>query len=378
MITRIWVIWLLLVSLSSCVEEFQPKLDDTDPLLVIDGKITNQPGPYTIKLSRSTGLDIQDVEVVSGADVRIQEENSGEVLLEEIAPGSYQTEANALQGQIGKSYKLKINIQGEEYESDYELLKKPTAIAFVEPRFEYQATFAAPEEVPGFQFYITTDQSTFKEDYYLWKLEGTYKYHSSLLIHYVYNGSFQEFENHDTLHTCYKTYDIGGVFTAGTENLNVAQVVDKALYFLPAVDDRLSVRYSLLTTQYSLSKEAYEFWKQVEIQSAGGESLYTTQPYQIRGNVRNVNNADEAVLGYFTVAGVSQNRVFVDKPYEANIFMEDCVPDPMGLMIIYDLPPEYWPIYLPGGEDGLGWVEPECMDCQLLGGYLEKPSFWID
>lgn len=378
MITRIWVILFFAVSLVSCVEEFQPQLEETDPLLVVDGKISNLEGPYTINLARSTGLNIQDIEVVTGAEVYILEENGPTVSLEEIAPGTYVTAKNALQGQVGKSYKLQVNIQGQRYESDYELLKKPTAIASVEPRFEYQATFASPEDVPGIQFYINTEESTFKEDFYLWKLEGTYQYHSSLLIHYVYDGSFHEFQNHDTLNTCYKSYDIGGVFTAGTENLSVAQVVDKPLYFLPAIDSRLSVRYSLLTTQYSLDKEAYEFWKEVEMQSAGGESLYTTQPYQIRGNVKNVNRPDEAVLGYFTVAGVSQNRIFVDKPLEANIVLEDCIPDPLALMLIYDLPPEYWPIYLPGGEDGLGWVEPECMDCQLLGGVLDKPTFWID
>jgi hypothetical protein len=378
MITRIWVILLIVLSLGSCVEEFQPQLEDTDPLLVVDGKLSNLEGPYTISLARSTGLDIQDLEAVTGAEVSILEKNGPTVILEEIEPGTYRTAENVLQGEVGKSYKLQINVGGKHYESDYELLKKPTAIASVEPRFEYQSTFESPEDVPGIQFYIDTEESTFKEDYYLWNLEGTYQYHSSLLIYYVYDGSLREFDNHDTLHTCYQTYDIGGVFTAGTENLNVAQVVDKPLYFLPAVDRRLSVRYSLLTTQYSLSKDAYEFWKQVEIQSAGGESLYTTQPYQIRGNVKNVNDSDEAVLGYFTVAGVSQNRIFVDKPEEVNIEFEKCIPDGLALMLIFDLPAEYWPIYLPGAEDGLGWVEPECMDCQLLGGVLEKPSFWID
>lgn len=374
MITRDVVLLIMLVSLVSCVEEFQPQLDESDQLLVVDGKITNLEGPYTIKLSRSSGLDIHAIEPVAGASVIISEENGPSVSLTEIEPGTYQTEADGLQGEVGKSYKLALNIGGIQYETDYELLKKPTAINSVDARFEYQASYETPEDVPGLQFYVNTDNSTFKEDYFLWTLEGTYKYHASLLIYYVYDGSFREFDNHDTLNTCYRTYDIRGVYTASTSNLSAPQVLDKPLYFLPATDIRLSVRYSLFTSQYSISKDAYQFWHQVELQSNGGESLYTTQPYQIRGNVKNINNPDEPILGYFTVAGVTQNRIFMDQPPEVDIVLEDCVPDPMALIAVFDSKPEDWPIYLPKG----GMVNEECVDCQLLGGKLEKPSFWLD
>jgi len=379
MITRFSVILIVLVSLISCVEEFQPQLNESDELLVVDGKITNLEGPYTIKLSRSSGLDIHAIEPVAGASVVIIEENGPAVSLTEIEPGTYQTKVDGLQGKVGKSYKLALNIEGIQYETDYELLKKPTEINSVDARFEYQASFNSPEDVPGIQFYVNTDNSTFEEDYFLWTLEGTYKYNASLMIYYVYDGSLREFDNHDTLNTCYISYDIGGIYTARTANLSVPQVLDKPLYFLPATDIRLSVRYSLFTTQYSISEEAYQFWRQVELQSGGGESLYTSQPYQIRGNVKNISDPDEAILGYFTVAGVSQNRIFMDQPAEVNILLEDCVPDPMALIEIFDSKPEDWPIYLPGGEGvSLGLVNPDCVDCQKSGGTIKKPSFWVD
>jgi hypothetical protein len=233
MITRFSVILIVLVSLISCVEEFQPQLNESDELLVVDGKITNLEGPYTIKLSRSSGLDIHAIEPVAGASVVIIEENGPAVSLTEIEPGTYQTKVDGLQGKVGKSYKLALNIEGIQYETDYELLKKPTEINSVDARFEYQASFNSPEDVPGIQFYVNTDNSTFEEDYFLWTLEGTYKYNASLMIYYVYDGSLREFDNHDTLNTCYISYDIGGIYTARTANLSVPQVLDKPLYFLP-------------------------------------------------------------------------------------------------------------------------------------------------
>ena len=88
MITRFSVILIVLVSLISCVEEFQPQLNESDELLVVDGKITNLEGPYTIKLSRSSGLDIHAIEPVAGASVVIIEENGPTVSLTEIEPGT--------------------------------------------------------------------------------------------------------------------------------------------------------------------------------------------------------------------------------------------------------------------------------------------------
>ena len=379
MIIRSFLFFTLLISLVSCVENFQPQLDESDTLLVVDGTITNMEGPYTVKLSISSGLDIQAVTPASNAMVTLVEEDGPSEILTEYEPGIYRTKAGGMKGLTGKRYKLLVNYDGRKYESEFQLLKAPTSISSVEAILEYKATAESPEEVPGIQFYVNTASSPYEDDYYLWTLNGTYKYHASLLIYYVYEGALREFNDHDSLNTCYHTYDIGGLYTAKTGNLTEPRITGKPMYFLPATDSKLSVRYSLLTTQYSISKEAYDFWHAVEQQVAHGGSLYTTQPYQIRGNVKNIDNPDEAVLGYFMVAGVTQNRLFVNTPPEVKIELQDCVPDVMALIAIFDSGPDEWPIYLPGGDNvPLGYVDPSCVDCQRLGGVLEPPSFWED
>ncbi len=376
MIIRSGILLGLAFLLFSCVEEFQPELDEFDNLLVVDGEITNEPGPYTIKLSISSGLEIIKPEPVSGAQVVIIEEFGPAETLTEISPGTYQTTEGGIQGQIGKKYKLTVNLGSKKYESEYQLLKEPTAINSVNAELEYKAFPDAPDEVPGIQFYVNTEASPHFKDYYLWRFEGTYKYQSSLLIYYVFEGTLYDFEDPDSLKTCYRTYKVGEVFTSNTDNLSVAQVNNKPLFFLPATDKKLTIRYSLLTKQYSISKEAYDFWHAIELQTSNNSSLYTSQPYQIRGNLKNVNDPEEPVLGYFLVAGVSENRIFVDRP-PVEIFIPDCALDYMAYAYIFDTGPDEWPIYVTIGENGARAIAaPGCMDCRRLGGVLEQPDFW--
>lgn len=48
---------LLLFLLSGCVEEFDLKMPQTEPRLVVDALITNEPGPYLIRLTKSRNGD---------------------------------------------------------------------------------------------------------------------------------------------------------------------------------------------------------------------------------------------------------------------------------------------------------------------------------
>lgn len=49
----------LMVS-NACRDEFMPDVDKYDNLLVVDGMITNEPGPYKIKISRTSNVNKPD------------------------------------------------------------------------------------------------------------------------------------------------------------------------------------------------------------------------------------------------------------------------------------------------------------------------------
>jgi hypothetical protein len=88
-------------------------------------------------------------------------------------------------------------------------------------------------------------------------------------------------------------------------------------------------------------------------------------------------------LGYFTVAGLAEKRIFVDRP-EAPVQMRYPVcmlveADYMNFGTIFLTLPSEWPQYATyDNNGGNAYPNQDCLDCQLRGGTIEKPDFWID
>ena len=116
--------------LSGCVEPFQPDLegDDTESLLVVEGLITDQSGPFRIRLSSTIPVydhwSVVDYFVpVSGALVQISDDAGNAYMLLEIESGWYETEEKDLKGIPGNTYFLSVTTpDGLEYESDAVLI----------------------------------------------------------------------------------------------------------------------------------------------------------------------------------------------------------------------------------------------------------------
>src|ERR1035437_121836 len=92
---RLFSYWLLAVGcwlISSCQKVITFDLNSVNPKLVIQGNITNQPGPYTIQLSHTVNVyDPNVFPAVSGASV-IVSDNVGTIdTLKEISSGIYRT-----------------------------------------------------------------------------------------------------------------------------------------------------------------------------------------------------------------------------------------------------------------------------------------------
>ncbi len=380
-IRSILICLIILFMFTSCIDRFQPEVDKYEGLLVVDGGISNQPGPYTIKLNRSIGVYDYDVnyEPIQNAQVSILEENGSTYALSEVEYGVYQTDSSALRGIPGKSYSLHIQLpNGEEYETPFEEMLEPTPITEIDEVIEYHYSIDEEAQIPGFQFYISAPEGAYEENYYLWRCQVTYEYHADYPLDYVYAGTLEEFPNPDSFKICWRTFDVDELYTLSTADF-ASKAVERVPILFQRIDTKIaSVRFSLFTQQLSINKSAYTFYNSIKNQIANSGSLYNSQPYQIRGNVRNVNDEDEPVLGYFLVAASAQARIFVDKPTDPDIELEKCGVDAVGVGPALASPPAAWPIYFTGYFGGILLSFDGCLDCREIGGTIIKPDFWID
>lgn len=370
---------------SACVEEYWPDLKNSyQEALVVEGWITNQTGPKTVKLSQTSSMDNKEYKPLPGYTVRILDDEGNEEILLDLGDGTYRGQWTGIQGVPGRSYKVHIQSpEGKEYESAFEKMAQQVEIDTVWAEYETKEDQNYEHTLEGYQFYISTKPSPEDTTYFMWKLEGTYEYKANHNIRYIYDGSFKPFSNYDSLKTCWLTYKVPEIFTHHTMYLSEPYVLAYPLHYVNTEDKKLSELYSLFTEQYVISKQAHEFWKSIGEQENNQGSLYTTLPYQIRGNVQCLSDPDEPVLGYFMTASVTSNRIFVDRPWWAKFYyLRKCFLITEEITTILQTMENQWPVYLTvsvGEEGGLSIALPSnqtCVDCTLSGGTIIKPYFW--
>jgi hypothetical protein len=112
---------------SACEKVIDIDLNSSEPKVVIEGSITDQPGPYTIRISKTVNFDEPNTfPAVSGAMVQISDDAGNyETLTETATPGIYST--NTIQGVPGRTYTLTVAIAGNTY-SAVSTMPQPVSI----------------------------------------------------------------------------------------------------------------------------------------------------------------------------------------------------------------------------------------------------------
>lgn len=376
-------ILLCFVCINSCIEEYLPRIDQYDNILVIDGKITDKPGPYTVRISRSTEVNNPDFKPVSDCEVVIYDNDGNTELMGLADEGIYQSAAEGIQGRIGKKYRIEVKLpNGNIYKSDFEELKNPIELDTVYAQIEYRDNIDFYHQLAGYQFYLNTKLAPSDSTYFLWDLEATYHYQSDYTIRWIYEGTLEWSYAPDTLFNCWSTYKVNEIFAMSTNGLNPTVITAFPLYYVNTQTRRLSVRYSLLIKQYTISQDAFVFYNGLKDNNGEG-SLYDQQPVQIRGNVYNIYDPEEPVLGYFLVAGEDEKRIFVDRPkspvpfYYPVCTLSEADFEAYGQL--WWMPESDYPIFAietPGGRRAV--PHKDCVDCRQHGGTIFKPLFWID
>ncbi len=89
-------------------------LNETGQQIVIEGAITDLPGPYTVRISKTTDFFEPGVcPPVSDAVVTISDDEGNSETLKETSPGNYQT--SSIRGVPGRTYTLSVAVDDEHY-----------------------------------------------------------------------------------------------------------------------------------------------------------------------------------------------------------------------------------------------------------------------
>ncbi|PSR55174.1 DUF4249 domain-containing protein [Adhaeribacter arboris] len=369
----IWLLWLLL---SSCVEPYEPKvLRSVSKFLVVDGFINSQ-GITTIKLARTLNLTdtLNLPEPETKAQVQVEEENGAPYLLTEKNPGTYVSGKQTLHA--SRRYRLLIQTAaGTKYASAFVSVRPTPEIDSVSWRVESN----------GLQIYVDTHDPQNNTHYYRWEYENTWEFtppYNSVLSYVIDTVLIRR----DDIYHCWKTEISPRISISNSIKLSQDVIAQYPLLFLPAGSEKLRYRYSILVKQYAQTAEEYQYWEMLQKNTEQIGGLTDPLPSRLTGNIQNLTNPDEPVIGYIGAYSLREKRIFITNEelpqewvYESGY--SDCEePFPIYLgdnIAAYLKAGKYIPLY-PIARPGLiGYyiASQECTDCRLKGTNM-KPDFW--
>ncbi len=365
---------------SNCVQEFDPPSQGYENLLVVEAFLSDGDEPFEIKLSRSTPIDTTAFIPESRATVSLSGDLGEEyVLVESNSPGIY-VYNGSINVQIGSSYQIHIQTgNGSKYESSSVTMRDTPEIDSVSYIYE-DRSYAAKQ---GVQIYVHTHDASNSTWYYRWEWDESWMFRTPY-DSYLYWENGQILLRDERINECWKFGKSTSIELSTSKNLTEDRISDYPLIFVTNQTDRLKVKYSVNVKQYALSEESYNYWMELQKVTENLGSLFDPQPSIVHGNIYNINDDTEVVLGYFDASSIREERIFIKSrelpPMRIPNQYEQCTDSIVSRLEVEGMVNESWGLVTETTDPITGFPAflmtlPWCYDCRKFGTNI-KPDFW--
>ncbi|MEJ7646922.1 MAG: DUF4249 domain-containing protein [Chryseolinea sp.] len=273
---NIFTIILVAVVFLSCEKSVLLDLNQTQPRVIIEGLVTNQPGYQYVKVSRSSAFyHTGDAPVVEDATVIVTDDDGNEFLFIH-SPGNdsdssgYYLPAVPFTGVIGKTYSLSVVVDGENFEAT-DVLNPVTKIDSLSYRVDEEERKDPVDEGKFYEVLLYANEPQQTTDFYLFKFYRN----DSLMV------------DGDT-----------DIYYADDEALGEdIDAVPSPLYYAPG--DVADVE------MYSISRAGFVFYNDLQTLLTSDGGLFSQPPSNSRTNLSN------GALGYFQTSALEKRRITI-------------------------------------------------------------------
>ncbi|HLN53573.1 MAG TPA: DUF4249 domain-containing protein [Lentimicrobium sp.] len=374
-------ILVVLASLVSCIKEYDPVIVAEDAKkLVVSGSILDNQQVQIINISRTAQIEAPEYIPVLNCQVSAIDNSGNSFIFTDMANGNYACHIEPSYLTPGTKWKVQIiTPESETIVSDDEEMTSNSGVDSVYYEREDIESNIPGDFTKGIRFLVDVNNSVSDSRYYKWELTETWEYHADYPVIWWYDGEVHmKWPPDSSMMFCWNTQKVPYIYTLTTEQLSDNKFKKLPLHFVDNISPRLVHLYSLLTVQYSLTRSAYIYWDQLKTNSQEQGGLYDKQPLAIKGNLHNITNPDEEVLGYFFASSVKEKRIFVSNVPGLELEFTTLCNLQVLRKGLRELVPSDYPAYLYGDEKG--WVpvllDKLCVECTGAGGVTVKPDYW--
>lgn len=374
------LLFCIICTLSTCITAYEPEgIISTENILVVEGSIIAPYGTF-IKLSKSRKITddsnytyikdaaisiiADDGSIIASVDSKIENDT--------IVPGEYEVKEK-LTFAPGLKYAVQIKTENKLYQSEY-----------VEPLYapEIDNVTWQHEEAKSVDIKVSTHNTADASIYYRWIYQEDWEIRSEFVSHYAWSQETGvvrlSVDSPNNTYYCWDNATSHNFLLGKADNLKGNSIKDQLLVSHKPQNSRFSYLYSMLVKQHALSKEAYEYFRNLQKNIDQTGSIFAPQPTDMKGNISCVTNPEEVVIGYINATTETTHRIYIDGK------------DVADMADVYDCKERFnYPITELHNiaNQGLGILDEvdkytfvcmpiRCVDCTARGGTKKRPAFW--
>ncbi len=302
----------LLMNVAGCVDQVQLPIRTEEPRLVVEGQITNEAPPYSVRLTYTGNYSGNEQTVASqyvvGAQVSIQDDQGRQVRLVSVGQGMYRTTDTTFRGQVGRTYSLSVVLaDGKRYVSMPEQMPAVPVVDSVSSQLKKTANLTKPYVV---EYAANTHDPATEKNYYRWTAYGYTNRLSTGVPCCAFCVATKCFDR------CWVPISSTDVNIYSDEAVNGNPIRGRAVLQLPIY----TIGPQLIEVQqYGMTQTNYQFWKLYQQQNTRTGSIFDPLPAPVVGNVTNASDPTDRARGYFAVTSVTRKR-FRQQEYSAPFY----------------------------------------------------------
>ncbi|MEO7992269.1 MAG: DUF4249 domain-containing protein [Chryseolinea sp.] len=273
---------IILISLaaifSSCEKTVDLDLRQSESKIVIEGQVTNHPGYQYVRVTRTAGFyDDGATPRVTNANVSVKDDLGNEFLFNHNPGGSadstgYYLPDVAFEGEIGRTYTLTVEVDGEIYTAQDKLFSV-SGIDSLSYRINPDEQEDPKDDNKFYEVLLYAKEPQDEENYYLFK-----------------------FFRNDSL----KVYNLTDIYFADDKVLGEAiDGLGSPVYFAPNDKARIEM--------YSISRAGYIYYVDLQNLLNNDGGLFSQPPSNSRTNLSN------GAYGFFQASEVDVKTILIEE-----------------------------------------------------------------
>jgi hypothetical protein len=214
------------------------------------------------------------------------------------------------QAVVGRTYQLHVQTEdGKMYRSKPEFVRAVPKLDKIYTEFNRIPIGSGANVIGEFSVYVDLKDSSTTKDFYRW--ESIHWEQLKYCEHYSVIAELPaKIYGQPCCETCYEFSVCKECKPTQSDRLMNGNTIKKLIAKIPY--DTLSP-YFLNIKQFSISESTFLYLNSIENQAQNTGGLFDVTPKQVRGNISNINDAEEEVLGYFSATDLVEKTIYFER-----------------------------------------------------------------